>query len=167
MNENLENIENDLHAANLSDLSQKYLTFWMDGQLLGVPISYVEQIIGMQEITEIPDYPPYAKGVINLRGSVIPVIDVRLRLGRAQKAYDDKNCIIVTVMNNTAAGFIVDGVEEVAYIPGEDISEPPKINDSLTDTCLTGVARQESRLVLLVDTVKLFTDDMMLQITNR
>lgn len=118
----------------------KYLTFWTDGQLFGIPVSEVIQIVGVQDIIHMPDYPVYIKGVICLRGSVIPLMDVRLRLGRAEAAYTDRTCIIITTVFSHSVGLIVDGVDEVTYIEKEQITEPPQAGGAVKNECLTGVA---------------------------
>ena len=92
---------NNLDIENLDDdtLRNKYLTFFIEEQLFGVPIADVVQIVGMQDITKVPEFPSYAKGVINLRGIIIPIIDVRLRLKKEEITYNERTCIIVTNIN--------------------------------------------------------------------
>lgn len=137
-----------------TEMEGKFLTFWTDHQLFGVPIADVVQIVGIQSITTIPDYPSYAKGIINLRGSVIPIIDVRLRFGMEEVPYTERTCIIVTNVQNTAVGFIVDSVEEVTDISNEEISLPPQMANCGTEEFLTGIGKHEGRVVLLLDTSK-------------
>ena len=137
-----------------NDMKGKYLTFWTDGQLFGVPISDVVQIIGMQEITPIPDSPAYAKGVINLRGFIIPLIDVRLRFGKPEAEYNERTCIVVTSLEENYIGFIVDSVNEVATI------------DDRTNAYLTGVGKIGEKVVLLLDTNKILNADEIEQVTG-
>lgn len=143
----------------------KYLTFWVDSQLFGISIAYVEQIISMQEITPIPEYPDYAKGIISLRGSIIPLIDIRLRLGKQEAEYGERTCIIVTNISDRFFGFIVDEVDEVTEILERQISLPPKMNGEIANSYLTGIARLETedrkadRIVLIIDTVKILGED--------
>lgn len=87
--------------ANNADnaLKNQYLTFWADGQLFGVSIVNVMQIIRTQKIVEIPDYPPYAKGIINLRGSIVPILDIRMRLGKPQVEYSERTCIVLSLIH--------------------------------------------------------------------
>lgn len=150
--------------ADVDEMKGKYLTFWTDSQLFGVPIADVVQIVGMQRITIIPEYPYYAKGIINLRGSIIPVIDVRLRLNKPESEYTDHTCIIVTSVNNALFGFIVDEVDEVTpSIADEQISIPPRMGDSVNQY-LTGIARlqgndSKEEIVLLIDTAKILGED--------
>lgn len=145
--------------ATASEMEGKYLTFWTDKQLYGVPIAHVVQIVGMQEVTEIPEFPDYAKGVINLRGSIIPVVDVRLRLHKPESVYSERTCIIVTNINNTSVGFIVDEVDEVTEISEDMVSPPPKVSTEVTNSYLTGVGKLDKCVVLLFDTAKLISED--------
>lgn len=99
-----------------SEMEGKWLTFWLDRQLFGVSIANVEQIVSMQPITEIPEYPVYAKGIISLRGNIIPLIDLRLRLGKQEAEYNDHTCIIIISTKSGQFGFIVDEVDAVSSI---------------------------------------------------
>ncbi|MCH4239119.1 MAG: chemotaxis protein CheW [Oscillospiraceae bacterium] len=145
--------------GNNDEMKGKYLTFWTDDQLFGVPIKDVVQIVGMQKITQIPEYPDYAKGIINLRGTIVPLIDVRLRLGKPEKEYNDRTCIIVTSVNNSYFGFIVDEVEEVTDISDDMISPPPKLSGDTVNKYLTGIARMNDKLVLTIDTAKILGEE--------
>lgn len=152
---NLESIN-----TTLSEMDGKYLTFFTDNQLFGVPICDVVQIVGMQEITTIPEYPDYAKGIINLRGSIIPVIDIRLRFLKPEIPYDERTCIIVTTINDMSIGFIVDAVDAVTDIDIDNISEPPHLSSNDSSPYLTGIAKHEGKVVLLMDTAKILTLDI-------
>lgn len=145
--------------GNNDEMKGKYLTFWTDDQLFGVPIKDVVQIVGMQKITQIPEYPDYAKGIINLRGTIVPLIDVRLRLGKPEKEYNDRTCIIVTSVHNSYFGFIVDEVEEVTDISDDMISPPPKLSGDTVNKYLTGIAKMNDKLVLTIDTAKILGEE--------
>lgn len=149
--------ENDLINADIDtdEMKGKYLTFWTDGQLFGVPISDVVQIIGIQDITPLPDSPVYAKGVINLRGNIIPVIDVRIRFSKPEAEYGEHTCIIVTKIEENFIGFIVDSVDEVATIEDDQISPPPHVSADRANAYLTGIGKLRSKVVLLLDTAKI------------
>lgn len=141
------------------ELDDKWLTFWMNKQLFGVGIAIVEQIVSMQPITEVPEYPAYAKGIINLRGNIIPLIDLRLRLGKPEAEYDDHTCIIIANVKSSQLGFIVDGVDSVTDIPQASITPPPKLGEDTANRYLTGVARiacddGAEKLVLCLDATK-------------
>lgn len=147
------------------EMKGKYLTFWTEKQLFGVPIANVVQIVGMQEITQVPEYPSYAKGIINLRGTIIPLIDIRLRFGKPEAEYDDRTCIIVTNIHESSFGFIVDEVDEVTNIDDDMISPPPKLSDDTVNTYLTGIARlknagdEAEKIVLTIDTAKILGEN--------
>ena len=145
--------------VDLGDTEGKYLTFFTDGQLFGVPISEVVQIVGMQEITAIPEYPAYAKGIINLRGSIIPVIDIRLRLGKNEAEYNDRTCVIVINVCSAYFGFIVDEVDEVTDIESSLIAPPPRVSGESMNQYLTGVAQLGEKIVLLIDATRILGRD--------
>lgn len=144
-----------------AEIQGKYLTFWTDEQLFGIPIAEVVQIVGVQEITTMPDYPSYMKGIIHLRGSVIPLMDVRLRLGRTEAEYTDRTCIIITNINERYFGLIVDGVDEVTHIEDAQIADPPRVGGDSENKYLTGVATLENtkdhteKIILCMDVTKL------------
>ena len=142
----------------------KFLTFWTDGELYGVPISDVVQIISMQGITPLPDFPDYAKGVINLRGNIIPVIDIRIRFGRPEAEYNDNTCIIVTSIEDSYMGFIVDAVDEVTDLDEDNISPPPKVSKDITNRYLTGIGQIEDKVVLLLDVAKILSENELSEI---
>lgn len=148
---NLTNVE----PAVVDELESKYLTFFTDGQLFGIPIAEVVQIIGMQKITEIPEFPSYAKGIINLRGDIIPIIDVRIRLCKEVMEYNDRTCIIVTDIKGSSFGFVVDQVDEVTEILDDVITDPPKMGNDSSTRYLTGVAKLKDKIVLIMDIRKL------------
>lgn len=105
-----------------------YLTFTIGSEVYGIGIEYVKETIGIQPIAEIPDFPEHVRGVINLRGKIIPVMDVRLRFRKPALAYDARTCIIVVDILDTSIGLIVDRVAEVVAIPAQEIAAPPEIN---------------------------------------
>ncbi|MDU7336842.1 MAG: chemotaxis protein CheW [Clostridium sp.] len=149
---------------NKDELEGRYLTFWVQKQLFGISIDKVVQIVGMQEITELPEQPAYAKGIINLRGQIIPVIDIRLRLGKPEAEYTERTCIIITRINEKDFGLIVDEVDEVTKIVSDRISPPPQMGKDKVSCYLTGIARMGSqeknteKVVLLVHPGKLIND---------
>ena len=151
-----------LEQSGSTDMDGKYLTFVTDRQLFGIPIADVVQIVGMQEITQVPEFPSYAKGIINLHGSVTPLIDVRLRFGRDERAYDERTCIIVTLIEDRTVGLIVDEVDAVTIISDGNISQPTKLFDKNAENYLTGVANLEDKIILLLNTVKLLSADILI-----
>lgn len=111
----------------------RYLTFSLGNQIFGIEIRYVTEIIGIQPITEVPEMPDYVKGIINLRGKIIPVIDVRLKFRKEPAEYNDRTCIIVIDIHEISIGLIVDNVAEVLTITEENIV-PPRITGQVFRT---------------------------------
>jgi len=163
----LQNTERELSPGKREEAgNDKYLTFWTDGELFGIPISDVVQIISMQKIIPLPDFPAYAKGVINLRGNIIPVIDMRLRLKKPEAAYNENTCIIVTSIAEAYIGFIVDTVDEVADIGEEDISPAPKVSRETTNKYLMGIGQIGKKVVLLLDVSKILSESEIEQVAQ-
>lgn len=133
----------------------KYLTFILGKEEFGIEIKYVTEIVGLQNITEVPDMPVYVKGVINLRGKVIPVIDVRLRFTMEARPYDDRTCIIVINLDDQPVGLIVDRVSEVLDIPAAQIEPPPAIRKEKHGEYLRGMGKVGDQVKILLDENKL------------
>lgn len=140
----------------------KHLTFWVDHQLYGMPIDAVVQIVGVHEIVSLPEYPEYVKGIINLRGSIIPIIDVRIRFHKEELSYNERTCIIVTSIADKHVGFVVDSVDEVCDIQTGDIVDTPTIASDAGSTFLTGVGKLNGKIVLLLDVSKMIDSDKIL-----
>ena len=140
-------------------LKNRFLTFSLGNESYGIEIKYVTEIIGIQTITEIPELPEYVKGVINLRGKIIPVMDVRLRFKKEAREYNDRTCVIVIDINDISIGLIVDSVAEVLTIPQEDIVEPPKMNKSFGNRYIKNIGKVEDGVKLLLDCEKLLAED--------
>lgn len=145
----------DVENFDEDNLINKYLTFFVENQLFGIPIADVIQIVGLQEITEVPEFPEYAKGIINLRGTIIPIIDVRLRLRKEEVPYTERTCIIITKIEDSNIGFIVDSVNEVANINEENITDPPSIGTDYVNTFIIGIAKNDDIIILLMDIKKI------------
>ena len=128
-----------------------YLTFPVGDELYGVSIGLVTEIVGLQKIMQVPDVPPYIKGVINLRGKVIPLMDVRLRFGMAEKDYDDRTVVIVLQVNDAPVGLVVDGVNEVLDIPDSQIDRANGFSGSDNRNLVMGLGRLEDRVAILLD----------------
>ena len=137
----------------------KFLTFVLGNEEYGIEIRNVTEIIGIQRITDLPDVPHYVKGVINLRGKVIPVIDVRLRFVLPERQYDERTCIVVVNIKDTSVGLIVDSVSEVLDIPEEDIEPPPKVNQGASSRYIQNLGKVGEDVKILLDVHKLFFDD--------
>lgn len=144
----------------------KYLTFHLAGEDYGIDIVYVTEIIGIQKITEVPDMPDFIRGVINLRGKVIPVMDVRRRFAMAKRDYDERTCIIVVDINGTAVGLVVDEVREVADIPGDQVEPPPETGKGQSSRYLKGMGKMDDEVKILLNVEKLLYDDELGRITG-
>ncbi|RXE59038.1 purine-binding chemotaxis protein CheW [Acetivibrio mesophilus] len=136
----------------------KYLIFLIGNEEYGIGINYVTEIVGIQKITEIPEMQGHVKGIINLRGKVIPVIDVRLMLGLEEKEYNDRTCTIVLNIRGVCIGLIVDGVAEVLQIYEENIVPPPEVNDGGKQKYIHAIGKTESGIKLLLDCERLLSN---------
>ena len=139
-------------------LKGKYLIFALGQELYGIEIRYVTEIIGIQPITEVPEMPEYVRGVTNLRGKIIPVMDARLRFKKAEREYDERTCIIVLDTNEVSIGLVVDSVSEVISIPEEEIAVPPEINRG-GQRYIKGIGKAGGSVELLLDCQRLLTDE--------
>jgi len=133
----------------------KYLTFTLADEEYGIGILKIKEIIGMMPVTTVPQTPEFVKGVINLRGKVIPVIDLRLRFGMESIDYTERTCIIVVEMDGTVRtvqiGIVVDSVSEVLNIKGEDIEDTPTFGTKLDTNYILGMAKMEGGVKILLD----------------
>lgn len=139
----------------IADREGKYLTFTLAKEEYGISILKVKEIIGMMPITPVPQTPDFVKGVINLRGKVIPVIDLRLRFGMDEIDYTERTCIIVAEIEGQAGtvqiGIVVDAVSEVLNIKGEDIEDTPTFGTKLNTEYILGMAKIEGGVKILLD----------------
>ena len=133
----------------------KFLTFSLGKEEYGIAIRHVTEIIGIQAITDLPDTPAFVKGVINLRGKVIPVIDVRLRFNFQEKEYTDRTCFVVVTINGMTVGLIVDSVSEVIDIAADQIEPPPKVNQGVGSRYIQGLGKVGEHVKILLDINKL------------
>ncbi len=140
-------------------LRDRYLTFILGSESYAFEIKYVTEIIGIQKVTEVPNIKEYIKGIINLRGIIVPIVDVRKRFGMEQIEYDDRACIIVVKINNTNIGLIVDEVAEVLSIPEDSISPPPLTNKGSHSRFINGMGKVEMNVKIVLNIHKLLYDD--------
>ncbi len=155
--------ENELGALTLDEEFEdtqkgKFLTFSLGSEDFGIEIKYVTEIIGIQSITEIPETPEYVKGIINLRGKIIPVIDVRLRFKKPVVDYTDRTCIIVIDIDSVSVGLIVDTVSEVLTISEQEIVPPPDLKSGFHNKYIKGVGKVGNEVKLLLESKKLLSD---------
>lgn len=151
--------QNDLNQMIEDTQKGKYLTFSIGKENYGIEIQFVTEIIGIQEITEIPELPDFIKGIINLRGKIIPVMDVRLRFKRPYREYNDRTCIIVVDIQDISIGLIVDNVCEVLTIDEENIVPPPDLKADFYNRYVRGIGKVGSEVKLLLDCHKLLNEN--------
>ena len=140
--------------------ADKFIFFRMGKESYGIGIRHLIEIIELQKISAVPDMPNYVKGVVNLRGKVIPIIDIRLRFGLEERPYDDRTCILVTEIDRVRIGFIVDSVEEVLEITAANIEPPPKFKSaSGGEGYISGLGKAGGEVKILLDIEKIIRDD--------
>jgi purine-binding chemotaxis protein CheW len=147
----------------MADKEGKYLTFSLAAEEYGISILKIKEIIGMMPITTVPQTPEFVKGVINLRGKVIPVIDLRLRFGMDSIEYTERTCIIVVEIEGSAGtvqiGIVVDAVSEVLNVNAEDIEETPTFGAKLNTDYILGMAKMEGGVKILLDIDQVLSGD--------
>lgn len=161
MSELKRQVENDQAASNEHDTQKgKYMTFKSGNEYFGLEIQYVNEIIQLQAITAIPETEDYIKGLINLRGKVIPVVDVRLRFKQEPFEYNDRTCIIVINIKSMMVGLIVEKIAEVVEIKENNILPPPTIGraDKAHHKYVYGIGKVGDTVKLLLDPDKLLND---------
>jgi purine-binding chemotaxis protein CheW len=144
----------------------KYLTFVLGQEEYGLEILKVREIIGMLEITAVPQTPPFVKGVINLRGKVIPVVDLRLKFGMEEKEPTQETCIIVVVVDGVQMGIVVDTVNEVLDITEDQIEDPPRFGTSIDTDFIRGMGKVEGKVKILLDIQRVLTSDELVAVSE-
>lgn len=141
----------------------KFLTFALGNEEYGIPIQKVKEIIGIMDITNIPKTPQFIKGVINLRGKIIPVMDLRLKFGLEEKAYNQRTCIIVVEVNIAESkrmmGIVVDTVSEVVNIQSGEIEPPPRYSTHVDNEFLIGMGKVKGKVILLLEIEQVLTSE--------
>jgi len=139
----------------------KYLTFLVGEVGYGIEISYVVEIISVQDITLVPHTHAYVKGIINLRGTVVPVIDMGMRFGGSEVEYTDQTCIIVLSMDDMSVGILVDGVQDVTDIEDENIQDPPTTTgNAIKNHFIKAVGVSGGEVKQLIDVFTVFEVDI-------
>lgn len=159
---------NDIAKENASapdtttELGGKYLTFLLAGEEYGVEILKVREIIGVMDITKVPQTPDFVRGVINLRGKVIPVIDLRSKFRLATTQYNDQTCVIVVDVG-ILIGVIVDTVQEVHNIAAGEIEQPPRLGASVDTSFILGMGKVDGSVKILLDINRVLTSEELVQ----
>jgi purine-binding chemotaxis protein CheW len=160
-----ETLANELLGQEEDTQKGKFLTFVLGSESYGIEIRFVTEIIGIQPVTEVPELPGYIMGIINLRGKIIPVMDVRLRFKKPFREYNDRTCIIVIDIKDISIGLIVDSVSEVLAIPDSEIVAPPEVNKS-SNRYIKGIGKVGSEVKLILDCDKLLNEDEAQDLSN-
>ncbi len=150
--------EESQHTGDFSKQGGGILTFLIEDQIYGMEISHITDIIEMQPITVVPKVPSYIKGVINLRGKVIPVMNVRARFGKEIIPYDERTCIIVVEVEDLVAGLIIDRVSEVVTVSADTITPPPDYKSVNSNRFIKNIVTLNDEIKLILDCKKLIMD---------
>jgi purine-binding chemotaxis protein CheW len=144
----------------MAEIDQKLLTFSLGSEGYGVSILKVKEIIGMMDITSVPRTPEFIKGVINLRGRIIPVMDLRIKFGMEDKDYNERTCIIVAevLMKGVQKllGVVVDMVSEVVTISNDQIEPPPEYGSKQEHSSMLGIGKIKDRVIIILDIDEVF-----------
>lgn len=169
--------EKSIYIGGTSDEKKdgKHLVFKIEDIHYGIPIMEVSEINGLMKVTPLPNTPDYVKGIINLRGKIMPVIDLRLKFGMSEKEYDIETCFIIlnlTIGNvKKQMGMIVDTVSEVFDIPAEEIDSPPEYGTDDGGGYLSGIGKIKGKLVMLLNIKKIVNTEEIIKLdlgkTNR
>ena len=145
-------------AATKSEVTVgKFLTFVLNDEVYGIEILKVREIIGLMDVTSVPQTPDYMKGVINLRGKVIPVIDLRLKFSMPEDEHTQETCTIVVEVDNASIGLIVDSVSEVMEINGDEIEDAPQFGQGVDTNFIMGLGKTKGTIVILLDIAKVLS----------
>ncbi|HOM87850.1 MAG TPA: chemotaxis protein CheW [Spirochaetota bacterium] len=161
------NIENTTVENKLDTTStEQFVTFIIGNETYGIEVLKVQEIIGMTRITYVPNTLPYMKGVINLRGSVVPVIDMRKKIGMDEIAYNAFTVIIITEVKGKLIGMIVDSVQDVVTIPIQKIQDTIHFTSQIATDYIKGIGQIDNNLVIILDVDRLLTADEIAYIKN-
>ncbi len=148
-----------------------YLSFKLENELFAVNVHQVINILELTKITEVPKAPPYMKGVINLRGKVLPVVDTRLKFGMSAIVFSKNTCIVVMEIDingeRVELGALVDSVLEVIEINKETIAPPPSLGDKYKSEFITGMLKQNEEFVMILDIDKVFSNDDVIEFKEK
>lgn len=154
----------------MAEAYQKLLTFSLGSEGYGISILKVKEIIGMMDITPVPRTPDFIKGVINLRGKIIPVMDLRTKFGMSEQAYDERTCIIVVevLMHGLQKliGVVVDMVSEVVTVSNDQIEPPPEYGTNADHNSILGIGKIKDRVVIILDIDEIFLCDEVVKVLD-
>jgi len=139
----------------------QFLTFTLNNEEYGIEILKVREIIGVMDITTVPQTPEFMKGVINLRGTVIPVVDLRLKFSMPEEEYTQETCVIVVEANNSQVGIIVDSVSEVLNIQNGEIEETPSFGQGIDTDFIMGLGKVKEGIIILLNIEQILSSEVM------
>ena len=143
---------------------RKYLSFQLGEEMYGISVNHIREIISIQQITPVPHKPDYVKGIMNLRGKVIPVMDMRIKFSLGDESFDERTCIVVVMVEDEdgkeyTAGLIVDSVDEIMRIQEEDFESDPGVGNSSTTAHVVGLAKGRDNLISLLNIERVVVDE--------
>lgn len=149
---------NEKNSAAISPGSREYLTFRLENEEYGIDILKVQEIRGYEPPTRIAHSPEFIKGVVNLRGTIVPIVDMRIRFNCKLVKYDDFTVVIILNLRNRIVGIVVDSVSDVMEIPPESIQSAPDIESAIDSACIFGLGSVSDRMLILLDIEKLMSN---------
>jgi len=158
-------VENDFLEEQEDTQKGRFLTFPLGEESYGIEIKYVTEIIGIQPITQVPELPDYVRGIINLRGKIIPVMDARLRFRKNFHEYNDRTCVIIIDVQDICIGLIVDSVSEVVTIADENIVPTPSIQ-KINNRYIRAIGKIGNDMKLLLDCDRLLNEEELSELAN-
>jgi len=153
--------ENTVDINELEEDTQKnrYLTFSLGNETYAIEIMWVTEIIKIQNITKVPEMPDFVKGIINLRGKIIPIMDIRIRFNKEKNEYNDRTCVIIIDVDNMSIGIIVDDVSEVVTIEEENVVAPPQKSTKNNNKYIKSIGKVGNEIKMILDCEQLINDD--------
>ena len=162
----MNDVVESLEKRNEDTLRGRYLTFQIGAETFGIQIRYVTEIVSMRPLMVMPEMPEYIKGIINLRGKIISVMDMRLRFGIPWKEYNDRTCIIVVEMDGISVGLIIDAVSEVVSINDDQVEKRPVMSAKTGCEYISNLGRKGNQVILLIDCEELLSNDDVNLVSN-
>jgi len=153
-------------GTSLTPDAEQYLTFRLDGLDYGIPIQQVQEIRGWTRVTPLPNSPRYIKGVLNLRGTIVPIIDLRLRFNLSEGTYDACTVIVVVNVGGRLAGLVVDAVSDVINLAPEQRRSAPEFEGQANRQFIQGLTQVDDKLLVLIDVDKLVNQEALAQATD-
>lgn len=153
-------------AKGIGRTTNRFLTFYLEEEIYGVNIFDVKEIIAMMKTTPVPKTPKFIKGVMNLRGNIIPVVDMRVKFDMPETEPQMYTAIVIITIEGKNIGFIVDKVEEVVNVDDDSMSPPPEFGSSVDTKFIKNMAKQKNKVVMILDLVALFGEDELSLVQN-